>query len=61
MPIVRTLGGDIAPEQLGVTLIPEHLVVDVRPPAERDGYGDDRQTIVAPMLEHRPCARAFSP
>lgn len=51
MPVVRTVGGDIAPEQLGATLIHEHLVVDVRvPPSE--GYVDDLDSIVAPMVPH---------
>jgi phosphotriesterase-related protein len=58
MAIIRTLGGDIAPEQLGVTLIHEHLVVDVRPPAESDGYREDLETIVVPMLEHLRAVRA---
>jgi phosphotriesterase-related protein len=52
MPIVRTLAGDIAPERLGITLIHEHLVVDVRRPEQSDGYHDDLETIVAPMLDH---------
>src|SRR5690348_3034569 len=53
MAIVRTLGGDLAPEALGPTLIHEHLVVDVRRPEERGaGYVDDLETIVGPMLEH---------
>jgi phosphotriesterase-related protein len=58
MPIVRTLGGDVAPERLGVTLIHEHLVVDVRPPAESDGYHDDLDAIVEPMLVHLRAVRA---
>lgn len=58
MPIVRTLGGDIGPERLGVTLIHEHLVVDVRRPEESDGHRDDLETIVEPMLEHLRSVRA---
>jgi phosphotriesterase-related protein len=57
MAVVRTLGGDVAPEALGVTLIHEHLVVDVRLPTERDGYRDDLETIVAPMVEHLAAVR----
>lgn len=56
--IVRTLGGDLLPEQLGVTLIHEHLVVDVRKPGERDGYAEDLETIVAGTLEHLRAVRA---
>jgi phosphotriesterase-related protein len=58
MPIIRTLGGDLPPEQLGVTLIHEHLVVDVRRPDESDGYHDDLEAIVEPMLEHLRAVRA---
>jgi phosphotriesterase-related protein len=52
MPFVRTVAGDVAPEQLGVTLIHEHLVVDVRRPADSDGVRDDLEAIVGPMLDH---------
>ena len=42
MATVRTVQGDIPADELGVTLIHEHLVVDVRPPTERAaGYPDD--------------------
>lgn len=58
MAVVRTLGGDVAPEQLGVTLIHEHLVVDVRLPPERGaGYADDVETIVGPMVPHLSALR----
>src|SRR5260221_13767143 len=53
MPVVRTLTGDLPPEGVGSTLIHEHLVVDVRLPNERgEGYADDLDTIVSPMLDH---------
>jgi phosphotriesterase-related protein len=53
MPIVRTVLGDVPPSELGVTLIHEHLVVDVRPPSTRPAdYQDDLETIVGPMLPH---------
>ncbi|HEY3083045.1 MAG TPA: hypothetical protein VGM69_24405 [Chloroflexota bacterium] len=53
MPIVRTVLGDVSPADLGVTLIHEHLVVDVRVPSTRPpGYADDLETIVGPMLPH---------
>ncbi len=53
MSVVRTLQGDVPPEELGLTLMHEHLVVDVRLPHERDGgYPDDVEAIVAPMVEH---------
>jgi phosphotriesterase-related protein len=56
--VVRTLTGDVAPDELGVTLIHEHLVVDVRLPAERGpGYEDDLDTIVGPMLGHLAAVR----
>src|SRR5216684_1751953 len=58
MPIIRTLTGDIPPEQLGITLIHEHLVVDVRRPNERDGYHDDLEAILDPMLPHLRAVRA---
>jgi phosphotriesterase-related protein len=53
MALVRTISGDITPEQLGTTLIHEHLVVDVRLPEERGaGYADGLEAIVGPMLDH---------
>jgi phosphotriesterase-related protein len=57
MPIVRTVLGDVAPDQLGVTLIHEHLVVDVRKPPSA-GYADDLEGIVGPMLPHLAGLRA---
>ncbi|MEJ7654260.1 MAG: hypothetical protein WKH64_13525 [Chloroflexia bacterium] len=54
MTIIRTLQGDVPPEDLGLTLMHEHLVVDVRLPQERpsDGYEEDLESIIAPMLGH---------
>jgi phosphotriesterase-related protein len=53
MPIVRTVLGDVSPSDLGVTLVHEHLVVDVRVPSTRpEGYADDLEGIVGPMLPH---------
>ncbi len=61
MPVVRTIAGDLSPDDLGVTLIHEHLVVDVRLPADRPAeYADDLETIVAPMVEHLRAVRAQS-
>jgi phosphotriesterase-related protein len=71
MPIVRTVLGDVPPSRLGVTLIHEHLVVDVRPPAgigcrvpaggwggvRPPEYADDLETIVGPMLPHLRAVR----
>src|SRR5688500_13547953 len=51
MPVVRTVLGDLGPDQLGPTLIHEHLVVDVRVPPGA-GYADDVEAIVGPMLPH---------
>jgi len=54
MTIIRTLQGDVPPEDLGLTLMHEHLVVDVRLPQQRpsDGYEEDLESIIAPMLGH---------
>ncbi len=35
-PLIRTVLGDIAPGSLGVTLMHEHLLCDITPPALRD-------------------------
>src|SRR6185503_14317157 len=35
MPHVQTVLGPIAPEELGPTLMHEHLLVDIRPPSKR--------------------------
>jgi phosphotriesterase-related protein len=58
MPIVRTVLGDVSPADLGVTLIHEHLVVDVRVPSTRPpDYADDLEAIVGPMLPHMRALR----
>lgn len=49
MASVQGVLGPIEATDLGVTLIHEHLVVDVR--QRHTGYPDDRAAIVAPMLD----------
>jgi phosphotriesterase-related protein len=59
MSSVTTVAGPIPPAELGPTLIHEHLVVDIRPPAARPAaYADDLETIVGPMLDHLAAVRA---
>jgi phosphotriesterase-related protein len=35
MPVIRTVLGDIAPQELGITLMHEHILCDITPPALR--------------------------
>ena len=58
MAIVQTIVGPIPAAELGVTLIHEHLVVDVRVPTDPPtAYTDDLEAIVGPMVEHLRAVR----
>jgi phosphotriesterase-related protein len=61
-PVIRTLSGDLAPEQLGPCLTHEHLAIDMRRPADGPhapvipGYGSEGALVEALL----PAARALA-
>jgi phosphotriesterase-related protein len=44
---IRTVLGDIAPESLGATLMHEHILCDITPPALRGRYELDTPITMA--------------
>ena len=49
---VQTVTGPVAPDDLGITLMHEHVVADLRPPSERVPGDYDRADAVATALPH---------